>query len=105
MSRRVNPSAGGRSRRLNTFLWVAALAAIIIALIRYEQTALLYILATLGVTALLVIVAMADLKGADGVASDTLPTVDAAAIGSGPQGTLTGAANSSRTARQKAGRK
>jgi len=35
----------------------------VIALIYWEQTALLYILATLGVTALLVVVALADLSG------------------------------------------
>jgi hypothetical protein len=78
MSRRVNTSAGGRSRRLNTLLWVAALAAIIIALIRFEQTAILYILATLGVTALLVVVATADLKGAQGITGDPVPADDAA---------------------------
>jgi hypothetical protein len=105
MSRRVNTGAGGRSRRTNTVLWVAALAAITIALIYFEQTAILYILATLGVTALLVVVAKADLKSTEVAASDPSPAVDAAAIGSGLQGTLTAAANSSRTARQKAGRK
>jgi peptidoglycan/LPS O-acetylase OafA/YrhL len=78
MSRRVNQSAGRKSRRLNTLLWVAALAVITIALIHYEQTAILYILATLGVTALLVIVALADLKGTDGLATNPLPTDDAA---------------------------
>jgi hypothetical protein len=105
MSRRVNTGAGGRSRRANTVLWVAALAAITIALIYFEQTAILYILATLGVTALLVVVAKADLKSTEVAAQDPSPAVDAAAIGSGIGGTLTGAANSSRTARQKAGRK
>jgi peptidoglycan/LPS O-acetylase OafA/YrhL len=80
MSRRVNPSAGRRSRRLNTILWVAGLAAITIILIRSEQTEILYILATLGVTALLVIVAMADLKGTDGLATSPAPGDDAAAI-------------------------
>ncbi|HEV7857389.1 MAG TPA: hypothetical protein VGO91_01950 [Pyrinomonadaceae bacterium] len=105
MSRRVNPSTGRRSRRLNTFLWVGALTVITIALIYFEQTAILYILATLGVTALLGVVAVADLRGTDSVATDPLPVDDAAAIGSGLQGTLTGAANSSRTARQKASRK
>jgi hypothetical protein len=42
--------------------WLAGLAALIIVLIRWEQTALLYILATLGVTALMVVVALADLE-------------------------------------------
>jgi hypothetical protein len=42
--------------------WLAGLAVLIIALIRWEQIALLYILATLGVTALMVVVALADLE-------------------------------------------
>jgi len=45
-----------------TLAWVAALALLTIVLIYKEQTAVLYILATLGVTALLVIVAVADLE-------------------------------------------
>jgi hypothetical protein len=51
-----------RRRRLITLTWLAGLAALIIVLIRWEQTALLYILATLGVTALMVVVALADLE-------------------------------------------
>jgi len=55
----------GRNRRLLTYLWVAALAIVTIVLIYKEQTAVLYILATLGVTAILCVVALADLsKGA-----------------------------------------
>ncbi len=45
-----------------TLAWVAALALLTIVLIYKEQTAVLYILATLGVTALLVIVAVTDLE-------------------------------------------
>ncbi len=37
----------GRNRRLLTYLWVAALAIVTIVLIYKEQTAILYILATL----------------------------------------------------------
>jgi hypothetical protein len=80
MSRRVNPNAAKRSRRLYTFLWVAALALLTIALIYFEQTAILYILATLGVTALLAVVALADLKGTEGIASAATVTGDDAAI-------------------------
>jgi hypothetical protein len=96
MSRRVNTSAGRRSRRLNTFLWLGALAIITIALIYFEQTEILYILATLGVTALLAVVAMADLRGAEGMTGEPLPADDSAAIGSGLTGTLSGTANASR---------
>jgi len=50
-----------RKRRGFTYLWIAVLAVSVFLLIYFEQTALLYILATLGVTVLLVIVATADL--------------------------------------------
>ena len=42
-------------------LWIAALALLVFLLIYFEQTALLYIFSTLGVTVLLVVVALADL--------------------------------------------
>ena len=54
-----------RNKRLKTYLWVALLAIVTIVLIYKEQTAILYILATLGVTAILVVVAFADLSHAD----------------------------------------
>ena len=54
--------AGDRRRRkLVAALWGLGLAALVIVLIYLEQTAILYILCTLGVTALLVIVAFANL--------------------------------------------
>jgi hypothetical protein len=54
--------AGDRRRRkLITFLWALALGVVVIALIYLEKTAILYILCTLGVTALLLIVAFSDL--------------------------------------------
>jgi len=61
MSQRIDV-AKKRRRRLITLAWVAALALVTIVLIYKEQTAILYILATLSVTALLVIVAVADLE-------------------------------------------
>jgi hypothetical protein len=61
MSQRIDISRK-RRRRIFTLTWLAGLAALIIGLIRWEQTALLYILATLGVTALMVVVALADLE-------------------------------------------
>lgn len=51
-----------RNKRLLTYLWVAVLAIVTIVLIYKEQTAVLYILATLGVTAILLVVAFADLS-------------------------------------------
>lgn len=54
--------AGDRRRRkLVAALWGLALAAVVIVLIYLEQTAILYILCTFGITALLVIVALANL--------------------------------------------
>jgi len=54
--------AGDRRRRkLIAALWGLGLAVLVIVLIYLEQTAILYILCTLGITALLVIVALADL--------------------------------------------
>jgi hypothetical protein len=49
-----------KSRTL-TYLWIFGLALLVFLLIYFEQTAILYIFSTLGVTALLIIVAMADL--------------------------------------------
>jgi hypothetical protein len=54
--------AGDRRRRkLIAALWALGLAVLVIVLIYLEHTAVLYILCTLGVTALLLIVAFADL--------------------------------------------
>jgi heme O synthase-like polyprenyltransferase len=52
----------GRRRKSITYLWIAALAIVTVFLIYKEMTALLYILATLGVTAILLVVANADLS-------------------------------------------
>ena len=68
-------SAASR-RRMITFGWIAALSILTIALIYWEKTAILYILATLGVTALLVIVAMSDLGGPEPVSSDVSTNAD-----------------------------
>jgi uncharacterized membrane protein len=58
--------AGDRRRRkLITALWALGLAVLVITLIYLEKTAILYILCTLGVTALLVIVAFSDLNQRD----------------------------------------
>ena len=72
-----------RSRKAFTFLWISVLAILTIFLIYREMTAVLYILATLGVTALLVVVALADLSRAEKIKSEVAPADDAAAIGSG----------------------
>ena len=59
MSQRIRTKA--KKRRSVTYLWIFGLALLVFLLIYFEQTALLYIFSTLGVTVLLVIVAVADL--------------------------------------------
>jgi len=50
-----------KKRRAVTYLWIFGLALLVFLLIYFEQTAMLYVFSTLGVTVLLVIVAIADL--------------------------------------------
>jgi hypothetical protein len=57
-----------------TYLWILVLAVSVFLLIYFEQTSLLYILATLGVTILLVVVALADLGSSE--RSDTVRMSD-----------------------------
>ena len=72
-----------RRRRMITYSWILGLAILTIALIYWEQTALLYILATLGVTLLLVIVALADLAHAEQVTNPGPPVDQATTIRAG----------------------
>ena len=82
MSARATTPAGARSkRRLTTFAWIAGTSAVIIALLYTEQIALLYVLATLGVTVLLIVVALADLGGARQPFTEPRPADDSAALG------------------------
>lgn len=67
-----------RRRKAITFIWIALLSIVVIGLIYWEQTALLYILATLGVTALLIVVAVSDLGG-ETITGERSDTGDAAA--------------------------
>ena len=76
-------ASSGRNRRLFTFAWIAALSLLTVFLIYREMTAVLYILATLGVTALLIVVALADLSRHERVSNGPSPANDAAAIGGG----------------------
>jgi hypothetical protein len=73
MSQRIN-KAKQRKRRGFTYLWIFALTVSIFLLLYYEQTALLYILATFGVTVLLMIVALADL-GIGDRSAETAPLI------------------------------
>ena len=69
MSQRIRTKTK-KSRRF-TYLWIFGLALLVFLLIYFEQTALLYVFSTLGVTVLLVIVAAADL-GRSELSSTTL---------------------------------
>jgi len=80
MSQRIKATKT-RKRRSLTLLWIVGLVIVVFTLIYFERTELLYILATLGVTALLVIVATADLGRRDTLSSAEL--ADAQAAGSG----------------------
>jgi peptidoglycan/LPS O-acetylase OafA/YrhL len=79
MSQRLR-SNKNRKRRGITYLWILCLAVLTFLLIYFEQTSLLYILATLGVTILLVVVALADL-GRRELSSDPMQMSNAPAPG------------------------
>jgi hypothetical protein len=79
MSQRIK--ATKTKRRSLTLLWIAGLVIVVSVLIYFERTEMLYILATLGVTALLVIVATADLGRRE--PSSTAELADAQSAGSG----------------------
>lgn len=64
---------GRFSNRQKTSLWIILTTAVVCALLYWEQIALLYVMATVSVTLLLLIVAKADLSGARTLA----PTVAA----------------------------
>ena len=77
--RRRNAASDKRRRKMITVLWTAVLAIGTIILIYKEMTAVLYILATLGVTALLAVVGMADLTPAEKLTNDPRRSEDSAA--------------------------
>ena len=85
MSRNVERGAAAararRKSRRKSLLWIAAVTLVVIVLLVMEQVALLYVLATLSVAALLAIVAFADLRGAKQMTDQIPPGDDAAAIG------------------------
>jgi hypothetical protein len=97
---KVNAAAVARKRRRKvTLLWIVGVAALVTGLIYKEQIALLYILATVSVTVLLVIVAMADLGGAR-QASQPAPFDDAAALADGATAATTAATPPARARRR-----
>ena len=93
-----------RNRRLITFAWIVGLATLIIVLLYKERADILYVLATLSVTALLVVVAVSDLGGGRKGVDETALGDDSASIGSGIPATAAGAPSDFRGAK-KSGRK
>ena len=83
MAKRATITSSRQRRTIFTFAWIGALAIIAISLIYYEMTALLYILATLGVTALLIVVAVADLAHSQNMSGDALQSEKASASNAG----------------------
>jgi len=59
MSQRIRSKQ--KKNRALTYLWIFGLALVVGLLVYFDQIAILYVFSTLGVTALLVIVATADL--------------------------------------------
>jgi len=79
---KINASINNTRRRQRrmTLLWIVVVIAVIVTLMYLGQIALLYVLATLSVTTLLVIVALADF-GEARRETQPAPFDDAAAIG------------------------
>ena len=73
--------AGDRRRRkLITILWALGLSLVVIVLIYKQYTAVLYIICTLGVTALLLIVAFSDLSKGEPHEEQLAQSGDAAGV-------------------------
>ena len=77
-----------RTSRLITLGWVVGIATLIIVLLYKEKADWLYVLATLGLTALLLIVAFANLGGGRPGVDEASLGDDSASIGSGLPSTL-----------------
>jgi len=80
MTSRATVASDRRRRKTITALWMAGLSLGVILLIYWELTAILYILATLSVTALLTVVAVSDLAHMDKTVGQLSPSDDAAAV-------------------------
>lgn len=77
-SRAAADSARKKRRRTSLLVSTAAIVVIVVLLVT-EQVALLYLISTLGVAALMLVVAFSDLRGVEQAAP--LPADDSAAIG------------------------
>jgi hypothetical protein len=87
-----------RNRRLITLGWIVGIATLIIVLLYKERSDWLYVLATLGLTTLLIIVGVTDLgAGRKGVDEASLGD-DSASIGDGLTATASSTATAAATA-------
>lgn len=77
-----------RKSRLITLAWIVGTAILIIVLLYKERSDWLYVLATLALTVLLVVVAMADLGGGRSGVDEASLGDDSASIGSGLTSTV-----------------
>ena len=73
-------AADRRRRKMMTLLWTGLVALAVIILMYKEQTAILYILCTLGVAVLMIIVAFSDLAHDDAHKPDMAQGTDAARV-------------------------
>ena len=62
---RRNSKSRIRKRRYRKFAWIFGTSAIVMALLYWEQAAVLYVLSTLAICALLVVVMFANLEARD----------------------------------------
>ncbi len=89
MAQKTAPARGARkSDRKRTLIYIVAVAVIFMGLIWTEQVAVLYLLATLGLTVLLLIVATADLGLARTPGGELAPNDDSAVMGDGLGATI-----------------
>jgi hypothetical protein len=65
MAQRADNNENVTRNRWVSFAWVIGIAAVIITCLILQQSALLYVLSTLGVAILLIVVARADLSGSN----------------------------------------
>jgi hypothetical protein len=73
--------AGDRRRRkMITLLWALGVAAVVIALIYLERTAILYILSTVSIAVLLLIVAFSDLAHGEPTGQNVAQASDAPGV-------------------------
>lgn len=86
--KRRTAASDKRRRKMITILWTTVLGIGTIILIYKEMTAVLYILATLGVTALLIVVALADLSHAEQLSGDPRRSDDSTALGGAAKSTF-----------------